>query len=106
MYNVCIHVIMCVTISVPSAPWNVSAVPSTPNDVEVRWNIPKIPNGPLNEIIYSIKWTTINPDKTISSGSKRVGSVSSKRRANKYAKATVPKLKEAQKYRFKVGHPC
>ena len=47
-----------VFIPVPSHVENITVTPTNPNTIIVTWPAPLTPNGPLDKIMYFVKWTT------------------------------------------------
>ena len=46
----------------PSPITNITAQPHNPNNVTVTWPPPLQPNGPLDKIVYYVKWSTQSED--------------------------------------------
>ena len=48
----------------PSPPENVTAYPTTPEQVEVCWKGPVKPNGALEKLRYVVEWRTENDERS------------------------------------------
>lgn len=49
---------LCLFFTVPSAVEDVNVIPQSPDAILVSWSLPSQPNGPIQQIVYFLKWST------------------------------------------------
>lgn len=89
--------------TVPPPVENITIMPKNPNTVEVTWPLPKTPNGPIEKIIYYVKWTTQLQDGLHERMSDAILYHPEEESYNGLLKKEITDLEADQTYSMKVG---